>query len=254
MENDLLPDRKAGRFYGVGVGPGDPELITLKAHRLISNASTIAYISTRNSPSQARTIAANSINASASTPRDINIAMPMSTNRSLANAAYDKGAASIREALLQGEDVVFLCEGDPLFFGSFAYLLERLQDEFSCEVVPGISSINAAAAVLLEPLTMLCESFVVISGRHSEDHIRDSLQKHDTVVIMKAGLARPRILALLKETGRLQDARYLEYISREQQQVLPDVSQLANEAGPYFSLFVIMRERTPANPGTGSKP
>jgi precorrin-2/cobalt-factor-2 C20-methyltransferase len=152
------------------------------------------------------------------------------------------GAAKISEQINQGKSVVFLCEGDPLFFGSFSYLLERLSDDHKCFVVPGISSVNAAASALQQPLTLLQESFVVMSGRHTDAQLEQALNTHDSVVIMKAGRARPRILAMLDKTGRTQDANYLAYIGREDQEILTDVSKLANEAGPYFSLFVVLRQ------------
>lgn len=229
-------------FYGVGVGPGDPELITLKALRLIQRSPVVAYLANDEGSSQARVIAREAFVDQSTGQMEIPISMPMSTDRSLANKAYDEGAALIRQQLEDGHDVVFLCEGDPLFFGSFAYLLERLQGEFGCQVVAGISSVNAAAAVLKHPLTMLKESFVVVSGRHTDEQIRTALNDHDSVVIMKAGRARPRILALLDETGRAQDARYLEYIGREDQRIETDLAKLAREAGPYFSLFVVTRQ------------
>ena len=231
-----------GCFYGVGVGPGDPELITLKALRLIQNAAVVSYLANDEGQSQARAIACEAFDDVQVEQIEIAINMPMSTDRRLANDAYDEGAEQIRQQLDAGRDVVFLCEGDPLFFGSFAYLLERLQSDFECQVVPGISSVHAASAALQAPLTMLKESFVVVSGRHSDGQIRAALQQHDSVVIMKAGQARPRILALLEETGRQNDARYLEYIGRENQRVEVAISSLANEAGPYFSLFVITRQ------------
>jgi precorrin-2/cobalt-factor-2 C20-methyltransferase len=108
--------------------------------------------------------------------------------------------------------------------------------------VPGISSVNAAASALQQPLTLLQESFVVMSGRHTDAQLEQALNTHDSVVIMKAGRARPRILAMLDKTGRTQDANYLAYIGREDQEILTDVSKLANEAGPYFSLFVVLRQ------------
>lgn len=231
-----------GCFYGVGVGPGDPELITLKALRLIQNAAAVSYLANSSGQSQARAIACEAFANVSQEQLEIPICMPMSTDRRLANQAYDEGAEQIRQQLDKGQDVVFLCEGDPLFFGSFAYLLERLQSEYICQVVPGISSVHAASAALKEPLTMLKESFVVVSGRHSDEQIRAALQQHDSVVIMKAGQARPRILALLQETGRNDDARYLEYIGRENQRVIYQISDLAEEAGPYFSLFVVTRQ------------
>ena len=231
----------SGRFIGVGVGPGDPELITLKAARLIREADLVAYLANPEGQSQARGIAAAVLDEARGGQRELPVKMPMSETRDLANRVYDEAALAIREALGAGEQVVFLCEGDPLFFGSFTYLLIRLEAEFDCEVVPGISSVNAAAAVLRLPLTVLAESFAVISGRHDRSEIVDVLNRHDSVVIMKAGRARPRILSALEQTGRSGDASYLEYIGRDNELIEADVSQLANEAGPYFSLFVVTR-------------
>jgi precorrin-2/cobalt-factor-2 C20-methyltransferase len=231
-----------GVFYGLGVGPGDPLLITLKAHHLILSADVICYLANESGSSQARDIAQYSIEGRTKSSIEIAIPMPMSTDRTAANAAYDLGAAKISEQINQGKSVVFLCEGDPLFFGSFSYLLERLSDDHNCFVVPGISSVNAAASALQQPLTLLQESFVVMSGRHTDAQLEQALNTHDSVVIMKAGRARPRILAMLDKTGRTQDANYLAYIGREDQEILTDVSKLANEAGPYFSLFVVLRQ------------
>jgi len=240
-----MTDIQPGTFYGVGVGPGDPGLITVKALRLIQNSPVVSYLVNDQGHSQGNNIAqaalAEDDRSVLASQQQIEITMPMLTERSLANSAYDEGAEQIREQLLQGHDVVFLCEGDPLFFGSFSYLLERLESDFSCQVVPGISSVNAAASALVQPLTMLTESFVVMSGRHSDEQILQALNQHDSVVIMKAGQARPRILRLLEESERTEDARYLEYIGRDNQRIERSVSELANEAGPYFSLFVVLR-------------
>lgn len=241
---------QAGIFYGIGVGPGDPELLTLKAVRLIAAADMVVYLANDQGRSQARTIAREALADSKPDQQELALVMPMSTDRRLANAAYDQAAEQIQQALENGQQVVFLCEGDPLFFGSFSYLLERLQDDFTCLAVPGISSVNAAASALVEPLTLLKESFAVISGRHSDEQIRNALQQHDSVVIMKAGQARPRILSLLAEMGRNDDARYLEYIGRDNQQIETDVRQLAHEAGPYFSLFVVTRALADNRRGT----
>lgn len=256
----LISNDKQGTFYGVGVGPGDPELLTLKALRLIQRAPVVSYLSSavsnsdgehKGHSSQARSIAREAFilqtPEQAAAQIEISICMPMSLDRTLANQAYDEGALQIREQLKQGKDVVFLCEGDPLFFGSFAYLLERLESEFTCQVVPGISSVNAAAAALQHPLTLLKESFAVVSGRHTDQQIKQALLDHDSVVIMKAGVARSRILALLEHTQRTEDAQYLEYIGRDNQKVISDVRQLANEKGPYFSLFVITRQAEARN-------
>ncbi len=231
------------KLYGVGVGPGDPMLLTLKACHLIANAEVVSYLANPEGGSQARHIAREAFAQVKNEQLHIAIEMPMSTDRTLANAAYDQGAEQIAEQLNAGKDVVFLCEGDPLFFGSFSYLLERLQDKHDIEVVPGVSSVHAAAAALQIPLTLQRESFAVISGRHSDQQIRTALKEHDSLVIMKAGLARMRILALLEETGRTQQANYLEYISRDNQLIERDVTNLEHTQGPYFSLFVITKAR-----------
>lgn len=231
------------QFIGVGVGPGDPELLTLKAARLIEQADVISYLQGESGQAQARKIAAQIIERRQSPAHEIVVPMPMSEDRSLANAAYDQAAAEIENAMAEGKTVVFLCEGDPLFFGSFAYLLERLKDKVSCQVVPGISSVHAAASELQSPLTMLKESFAVISGRHSDEQLVTALQQHDSVVIMKAGRSRQRILNALAIAYRSGDAKYLEYISRDNQKIIADVSGLSGEAGPYFSMFVVTRDR-----------
>ena len=230
-------------LYGVGVGPGDPLLITLKACQLIANTQVVSYLANDKGESQAAFIAREAFAQLKHKQLHLPIPMPMSTDRTLANKAYDQGAQAIAEQLPGGTDVVFLCEGDPLFFGSFSYLLERLQGQYQIQVVPGVSSVHAAAAALQLPLTIQRESFAVISGRHTDQQIRRALVEHDSLVIMKAGLARVRILALLAETGRSEQANYLEYISRDNQLINTDVSALAREAGPYFSLFVVTRKR-----------
>ena len=228
-------------FSGVGVGPGDPELITMKAWRLIQQADVISYICNENGDSQAVDIARLALNDVQKTQRHIPLTMPMLEQRSEANRVYDEAAKAIADELSMGQTVVFLCEGDPLFFGSFAYLLERLAGDFNTQVVPGISSVHAASSALQLPLTMLKESFAVVSGRHSDQQLRDTLNSHDSVVIMKAGRSRQKILDALESTNRSVDANYLEYISREQQRIETDMSLLQGEAGPYFSLFVVLR-------------
>lgn len=230
-----------GRLIGVGVGPGDPDLLTLKAYRSIKNAEVISFLTNERGESQSKWIARNALKENTGAV-EIAIPMPMNENRSVANEIYDQYSEKIKNYLMTGKDVVFLCEGDPLFFGSFAYLLARLQPQFECLVIPGISSVNAAASCLLKPLTQLTQSFAVVSGRHSESVITQALKDHDTVVIMKAGRAREKILNLLALTGRADEASYLEYIGREQQLIELNVNSLKREKGPYFSLFVVTKE------------
>lgn len=231
-------------FYGVGVGPGDPELITLKAHRLIQDADVIAYLANQQGRSQARSIAAPSLKDCKAGQKELPIKVLMCRDRSSINRSYDQAADEIKQRLADHQAVVFLCEGDPLFFGSFAYLMTRVSGQFSCEVVPGISSVDAASAALKKPLTMLQENLAVISGRSGDQQIIDALDTMDSLVILKAGQERPRLLKLLRESGRLSEACYLEYIGRDEQVIVRDVHRLPNQPGPYFSLFVVHRSNT----------
>lgn len=233
-------ESRHGSFYGVGVGPGDPELLTLKAARIIESSAVVCYLANEEGHSQSKDIAKAHLS---SEQIELPIYMPMSKDPRIGSAVYDEAAQAIAEFLNRGLQVVFLCEGDPLFFGSFSYLLERLNDEFNCQVVPGIASPNGASARLKKPLTMLKESYAVISGRHSDEQILNALNHFDSVVIMKAGQARVRILNLLKQTNREQDAHYLEYIGRENEHIVTDVHVLKKESGPYFSLFVVLSQK-----------
>jgi len=233
-------------FLGVGVGPGDPELLTLKAFRAIQSADVICYLENESGQSQALEIASEALKDPIKKQQHLGVRFAMSRERVAANAAYDKAIMQIQAELQLGKTVAFLCEGDPLFFGSFTYLLERLDSQFASQVIPGIPAFVAATAELQLPLTVLKQSFAVITGRHSDAKIKTALLEHDAIVIMKAGIERPRLIALLKETNRFDDANYLEYVSRDQQKVIRDLNQLDNVAGPYFSLFVITREELTA--------
>ena len=227
-------------FVGVGVGPGDPELMTLKAVRHIESADVLAFLVNDKGHSQAKDIAKLFIESQTLLP----ILMPMADDSKVGDNVYDQASAKIQTLLDQDKKVVFLCEGDPLFYASFTYLLSRL-DHNSTLVVPGISSPQSAACALQHPLTMLTESYCVITGRHDDVFIESTLNNYDSVVIMKAGRARVKILNCLEKSNRLADAKYLEYIGRPNELIEEDVTQLDKQAGPYFSMFVVTRKDRP---------
>ena len=220
------------QFIGVGVGPGDPELITVKAIRAIEQADVISYLVNPHGISQAKTIAEHALQNIPSHVSYLPIEVVMSNDRSTINAAYDTAAIAIEQAIQHQKTVVFLCEG---------YLLERLQTKVTCAVIPGISSVHAASACAQTPLAVLGETFAVINGRHSIEHMHATLLQYNSVVIMKAGKARARILQALQATNRSDDACYLSHIGRDNQQCITDVSQLDNTPGPYFSLFLVTK-------------
>jgi len=187
-----------GTLYGIGVGPGDPELLTLKAARLIQTIPVIAYPVTPQGHSQARAIAAQWLG----TQTEIPIAMPCLVDRDPVNRCYDEAALLFADELAQGRDVAILCEGDPLFYGSFSYLFRRLADRFPCVIIPGITSMNAVAAVARVPLTTGSDRLAVVPATVDDQALRKALNQYDSIAIMKPGRHRPRILELLREAGR----------------------------------------------------
>ncbi|MBA5775948.1 precorrin-2 C(20)-methyltransferase [Stappia sp. F7233] len=226
-----------GTLFGVGLGPGDPELMTLKAHRLISAAKVVAYPAPDDGPSFARSIAASIIPPDA---REIPIVVPMRLDRYPAKAVYDRAAAKIGEVLSAGQDVVTLCEGDPFFYGSFMYLFERLSGQYPCEIVPGVTSLTACAARLQRPLTARNDVLTVIPGPLADDDIRARIDAAGAVAIMKVGRHLKRLQALLADMGLLQHAGLVERATLPQEVVLPLASVTA-ETAPYFSMILIYK-------------
>ncbi|MEP5154048.1 precorrin-2 C(20)-methyltransferase [Planktotalea sp.] len=229
-----------GKLYGVGLGPGDPDLMTLRAHRLISNATVVAYPALAGADSFARSIAADVIPKGA---HEIIMDVPMSVERAPAQEAYDKGAAEIATALEAGDDVICLCEGDPFFYGSFMYLFARLSERFEVEVVPGVTSITACAARAGMPLAARNERLTVLPGPLPEDELRARIEGAESVAIMKVGRHLTKIRSVIDGLGLTEHAVYVERASLPEEVVLP----LANvpEKAPYFSMILLTKGADP---------
>jgi precorrin-2/cobalt-factor-2 C20-methyltransferase len=230
-----LDKNMSGTLYGIGVGPGDPELITLKAARLIESCPVIAFLSADGKPGLARSIAHYHINAS---QLELTIDMPMRVSRSQGQAAYDDAAERIKSHLNAGSNVAFLCEGDPLFFGSFMYLLARLGADYPVEIVPGVASPMAAAAFAKAPLCAREDAFAVIPATLDDARIVEILNAVDTAVIMKLGRHLLRIKALLADLGLT--ATYVERASMDGQRMMP-LQDVPDDTAPYFSLLLVSK-------------
>ncbi len=229
-----------GKLYGVGLGPGDPELMTLRAHRLILAAKVVAYPTLAGGDSFARSIAADVIPKGA---REIVMDVPMSTARAPAQAAYDAGAAEIAAALEAGEDVVCLCEGDPFFYGSFMYLFARLNARFEVEVVPGVTSITTCAARAGLPLAARNERLTVLPGPLPEAELRARIEGAESVAIMKVGRHMAKIRGVIDKLGLTSRAVYVERASLPQEVVCPLAE--APETAPYFSMILLTKGADP---------
>ncbi len=226
-----------GKLYGLGIGPGDPELITLKAHRILTGAPVVAYPAPDTGPSFARQIVSQWIRED---QVEIPMVMPMRVERYPAQEIYDRAAEEIATHLEAGRDVAVLCEGDPFFFGSFMYVFERLQGRFEVEVVPGVSSIMAGAAALQRPMTSRNDVFTVIPGPVDTAEMRARIEAAGAVAIMKVGRHFKRIRDLLEEMNLLGKAGYLERVTLGNERVYP-LADVAEDVAPYFSLILIYK-------------
>ncbi|MEO5338654.1 MAG: precorrin-2 C(20)-methyltransferase, partial [Magnetospirillum sp. WYHS-4] len=231
-----------GTLYGLGVGPGDPDLMTLKARDLLRRVPVVAYLHAEGSPGVARAIAAPHLPGG---QEEIAMATPMVPGDAPAEAVYDQGAAAIAARLAAGRDVAFLCEGDPLFFGSFMYLLDRLKDRFPVRVVPGVSSLAACSALAGLPLASRNEALTILPAPLSEDELAARLASADAAVVMKVGRHLPKVRRVLKRLGLMEGAWYAARAGMEGESVLPLAE--APATAPYFAM-VLVRGRPKAPP------
>lgn len=230
----------SGTLFGVGLGPGDPDLITRKAARLIEEADVIAYPTLAGGDSFARSIAADLIKIGA---REIRMDVPMTTDRAPAQTAYDIGAAEIGEVLKSGQDVVCLCEGDPFFYGSFMYLYARLTADFDVQIIPGVTSVTACAARAQMPLAARNERLTILPGPLPEAELKTRIEGAESVAIMKVGRHLPKIRSVLDQLNLTDQAMYIERASLPEEVVLP-LAQ-APEKAPYFSMILLTKGADP---------
>lgn len=225
-----------GRLFGIGVGPGDPELLTLKALRLLRAASVVAYPAPADGDSFARSIVARWL---ATGQREIAIRFPMQPGPPPA-PIYDAAAAELATELDRGDDVALLCQGDPLFYGSFIHLFRRLAGQYRIEIVPGVPSITACAAAASTPLVTRDETLAVIPATLDEAEIARCLGESDAAAIVKLGRHFSKVRRVLHELGLLDGARYIERATLPNQRVAPFACVDARHV-PYFSMTLIRR-------------
>ncbi|HEY3918561.1 MAG TPA: precorrin-2 C(20)-methyltransferase [Stellaceae bacterium] len=226
-----------GCLYGLGLGPGDPELITLKAWRILRQASVVAYPAPDEGASFARSIVAAWLS-----PAQIEIAIriPMEIARFPAQEVYDRAAEEIAAHLEAARDVALLCQGDPLFYGSFMYLFGRLSERFACEIVPGVSSLGACAAAAGFPLAARNDALAVLPAGLDDDTLARRLEACEAAAIIKLGRHFARIRALLTRLGLAGKARYVERASLATERVLA-LDAVAPDDAPYFSMILLHR-------------
>ncbi len=232
-----------GTIHGVGLGPGDPDLMSVRAHRLLGAAKHVAFFRKAGRKGQARQIVDGLLHKNV-----IEFAMeyPVTTEIPLSDPRYNEALSNFYEEVTQhlitlaksGEDVVVLCEGDPFFYGSFMHLYERLRDVVPVQVVPAITGMSGAWTATGTPITWGDDVLTVLMGTLPQDTLSDYITRTDALVIMKIGSNFDKVKAALTSGGRYDDAWIVQYATMANQTVTK-LSEMTDAATPYFSIIVV---------------
>lgn len=234
--------RVVGTLYGIGVGPGDPELITVKAARILAAARIVAHFRKRCSPGHAWTIAHPHLSPGV---RELALEYPVTTEIAFSETGYidaissfySTASESIRQLLEEGEDVALLCEGDPFFYGSFLHMYERLRRSVPIVAVPGVTGMSGCWTSAAAPIALGDDVLTVLPGTLEKEALAAKLRSTDAAVIMKVGHNLPKIREALSAAGRLDEAIYVERGTMAGERIAP-LSEVA-EAAPYFSIVLL---------------
>jgi precorrin-2/cobalt-factor-2 C20-methyltransferase len=233
--------------YAVGVGPGDPELLTRKAERVLRQADVV--LAPVSNPSEA-SVALETVREFLDGSRQEIIIhqFPMTSDRSRLIPAWQEAAALIADRVLAGKDVAFITIGDPLLYSTFIYLLRIFRESYpqiDIEIIPGISSINTSAAAACVPLAEADERIAIIPATAGMDKVVEALAAYDTVVLLKVKPLFKEIIATLRQMGRERSSLFVERVGSSRQKVLTDLADMAAHTPDYLSLMIIRQPGTP---------
>lgn len=231
-----------GCFYGVGVGPGDPELLTLKALRVLQE---VPLICTPRSETSQESYALDIVRDYLDEQRQEIIRIPFPIDDEAGAAAVWRSAAdTIGDHLAQGKDVAFITEGDPMLYSTFSYVLDSITSgypEVTVEIIPGVSSVMAAAASAGVPLVTHGQRLVILPAVYGIDDLSEAIANYDTIVLMKVNRTLLQALANLEQLGLAGKGIYVRRASTAREEVVRDLSKLSEEDLDYFSLLIIKR-------------
>ncbi len=231
-----------GTLYGIGVGPGDPELITMKALKVLEKVPHIfASCSTKNDYSLALNIVRQHLNGSAIE----HLPFPMTSNPEVLQDAWKQNARRVIEVLRAGQDAAFITLGDPLTYSTYGYLLrtiKALAPEIKVITIPGITSYNAAAALANLPLTEGEESFCLVSGAQGGDRFRETVTSSDNMVMLKTYRHFDDIYQTLEEMSLLDQSLCVSLCGLDGETVVHDLRSLKGKKMPYLSLIIVKKK------------
>ncbi len=231
-----------GKIICTGLGPGDPELMSVKSDRVIRSAAHVAYFRKAGRGGQARRIVGGMLAAGVT---EYPMEYPVTTELPFDGADYNDALAHFYDdwadrlvAVAQGADVVVLCEGDPFFYGSFMHLYTRFQGRVEVEVIPGITGMTGCWTATGTPITWGDDVLTVLMGTLPEADMIDHMRAADALVVMKTGRNLPRVRDALAAAGRLQDAWLVERGTMPDQRIARLVDVDAADC-PYFAIVLV---------------
>lgn len=232
-----------GTVFGVGLGPGDPELMSVRADRLVRNARHVAFFRKAGRSGRARGIVDGMLREDAvefAMEYPVTTEIPLSDPRynQILSAFYADCVAHLKALVAAGEDVVVLCEGDPFFYGSFMHLYTRLKDDVPVHVVPAITGMSAAWTATGAPVTWGDDILSVLMGTLPLAELTRGALDADALVVMKIGRNLPKIREALLAAGKMDRAWLVEYASMEGQTVMP-LAEASDRVSPYFSIVIV---------------
>lgn len=233
----------SGKIYGIGLGPGDPDLMSVKTHRLLTNAKHVAFFRKAGRKGQARAIVDGMIPEGAV---EFPMEYPVTTEIPLTDPRYNEILsgfyAEVTDHLISlaksGEDIVVLCEGDPFFYGSFMHIYARVKDHVPTEVVPAITGMSGAWTATGAPITWGDDVLTVLMGTLGEEKLTQHIADTDALVIMKIGTNFEKVIRALKAGGKFDDA-YLVQFATMGKQTVNKLSEVSEKVTPYFSIIVV---------------
>jgi len=238
MSTIYLEKNSKAKLYGIGVGPGDPELLTLKAYRLIKDCDVLAYPA----PEIGEGLAFEIVNSFMEIKAKIMpLRVPIELSPYHAQKSYDNASKLIENELELGKSVAVICLGDPFFYGSFMYLFERLSEKYIIDIIPGISSPMTCSAVLKIPLVSRNEILTILPGPMKEEDLAEQLLNTDVAVIIKVGNYLPKIRRVLRKLRLENVSYYVERATMRNQKII-DIEKIESSKVPYFSMILVKKK------------